>query len=329
MITLQPLVETIKFLDISDDEYFGNRYKNYISNSKLSLINEAQGGSPLIYKEGLSVHNKYSDSLHFGSAVHALTLQPDDFVLTSINRPTAKMGFMADELYKYHLKGGVSIEDVIEASNKIGYYKDKMDDIKVQNVFEKCHLYWEERKNYEAINQGSALYLDDKSRDKLNLCLTSIESNQDIQNLLHPLNSISLNETTLLMDVLANVDGKEVLLSLKAKLDNFTINVEESRLTLNDLKTTGHKLSDFKNSFKQYFYNRQMAMYLWMAKLYVEKEYKLDPDMYANMLVVSTIPDYRSGVFKVYDSDIKAGFKEFIRLLKLVAYYEANKWENI
>lgn len=39
----------------------------------------------------------------------------------------------------------------------------------------------------------------------------------------------------------------------------------------------------------------------------------------ANMLLVSTIPDFRAGVFKVSKSQIKRGFKEFSELLKRVA----------
>lgn len=64
-------------------------------------------------------------------------------------------------------------------------------------------------------------------------------------------------------------------------------------------------------------------MYLWMLKIYAKKNWEMEhPDMYVNMLLVSTIPDFRAGIFKVYDSEIKKGFKEFIRLLKSVAYCE-------
>ena len=46
-----------------------------------------------------------------------------------------------------------------------------------------------------------------------------------------------------------------------------------------------------------------------------------DPHMYTNCLVVSTIPDYRTKVYKVTNKEIDEGFKEFRYLLKLVAYY--------
>lgn len=264
MIRLRPLYETIRLLDISDEEYFGDNYREYISNSRLKLINPEQGGSPKIYKEGLGP--SISDSLYFGSAVHELTLQPEEFELVHIvNRPTAKMGFMADKLYGDFIAGGVTIEDVVEASDKIDYYKGRMDDKKTLHVFETCTPYWESRREYES-NKGEKIpiYMDTKSRERLQLCLASVESHQKIQALLHPKgvlqDPISMNEATLLMDVEADVDGKIVILHLKAKLDNFTADLEQNVLTLNDLKTTGHWLSKFKeDSFVKFHYARQMA----------------------------------------------------------------------
>ena len=60
-------------------------------------------------------------------------------------------------------------------------------------------------------------------------------------------------------------------------------------------------------------------MYLWMLRLYAEKEFKLNkPSMFANMLVVCTCPDYRAGVCSVTNNEIKQGFEEFKRLLRMV-----------
>ena len=67
-------------------------------------------------------------------------------------------------------------------------------------------------------------------------------------------------------------------------------------------------------------YKRQM--YMWMLKLYIENEYKAKPTLKANMLVVSTVPDFRSGVFPVNNGHMLSGFTEFTTLLRRVAYYE-------
>ena len=328
-IVLTPILDSIKFIEMSDEEYFSDKYSEYISNSKLSLINPEQGGSPEMYKEGLKEHQQFSDSLTFGSAVHELILQPESFFLEeSVDRPTAKMGAMADVLYKYFVEGGVSVEDVIEASDKVNYYKGKMDDIKIHNVFEKCTPYWEQRKSFEDNTLDEVkepIYLDSKSRDKLKLCIGSVNNNKEIQDLLHPKGlldePISMNEAALFMDVKASFEDNETILRLKAKLDNFTIDLESNHIVLNDLKTTGHYLTKFSESFEKYRYFRQMAMYIWMLKMFAGKYYDMErvDSLTANMLLVSTVPDFRAGVFKVSKNQIRRGFKEFSELLKRVA----------
>lgn len=332
-VKLIPLFDTIQLIEMSDEEYFSEKWAGYISNSTLALINPDQDGSPQIYKEGLSKHPKYSDSLVFGSAVHELVLQPKEFaVVNNVDRPTAKMGAMADELYKTFLsnKGVVSDKDIIAASDKIDYYKGKMDSIKIENVKDKCINYWWDRRDWETEHNNlgtEPIYLDPKSREKLQLCLASVEANKEVQDLLHPKGvfeePISMNEAALFMDVKAEHEGKETILKLKGKLDNFTIDTETNKVVLNDLKTTGHWLIDFGDSFKKYHYNRQMAMYAWMLRSYVEKQYNIKPSsLMANMLLVCTVPDYRAGVFRVTNGEIRKGFLEFKDLLQRVAYCE-------
>ena len=98
--------------------YFSEKYRNYVSNSRLGLINPQQDGSPEKFFEGFKMG--YSSSLEIGSAVHELVLQPDLFVLQeNTQKPTAKLGAMADRLYPvYDKTGKVTKADVIEASEK-------------------------------------------------------------------------------------------------------------------------------------------------------------------------------------------------------------------
>lgn len=329
-IKIIPLPETIQLIEMDDEEYFSDKWSEWISNSKLALINPDQDGSPEIYIEGLGKHQKYSDSLVFGSAVHELILQPESFVLVdSVDRPTAKMGAMADDLFENYLNDLLDDKYIIEASNRIDYYKGKMDKIKIENVLEKCQEYWESKEKWYNSYSGDKepIFLDPKSREKLQLCLASVNGSQEIQDLLHPKgvleDPISMNEAALFIQVKAEYNGKETLLKLKGKLDNFTIDTETGEVVLNDLKTTGHRLIDFGESFKKYHYNRQMAMYAWMLRLYIMKQYNTKPSsLYANMLLVSTVPDYRAGIFKVSNTEIRKGFLEFKDLLQRVAYLE-------
>ena len=46
-----------------------------------------------------------------------------------------------------------------------------------------------------------------------------------------------------------------------------------------------------------------------------------NPKITSNCLVVSTIPQYYTKVYKVTKGDFNKGWQEFMYLLKLVAYY--------
>ena len=41
-----PILDSIKRVDMSDEEYFSKTYRNYVSNSRLKNINPVEGGSP-------------------------------------------------------------------------------------------------------------------------------------------------------------------------------------------------------------------------------------------------------------------------------------------
>ena len=89
-VRLIPLLHTVKRLKISDEEYFSEKYKDYISNSRLKYINPEQGGSPLKYKDGIP--QETTRSLQLGSAIHEVFLQPESFSLEEdLERPSASM----------------------------------------------------------------------------------------------------------------------------------------------------------------------------------------------------------------------------------------------
>ena len=133
-ISIKPLIETLRVEDIDDNTYFSEKYNNYISNSRLSKINPDQDGSPTEFFDNWGKTKLNTTSLEFGSWLHTLVLQPNDFFLTDVSRPTAKMGAMADYIYKKTQGINVTNDIILEASDKCDYYKDKMSDKKIEKV---------------------------------------------------------------------------------------------------------------------------------------------------------------------------------------------------
>lgn len=330
-------MDTLRLQKISDEVYFSERYANYISNSRLSLINPDQDNDPQAFFEGLSKHSKYSDALIFGSAVHELVLQPELFYLCfDVDRPTSKAGFMADELYNQFKGEDPTDEAIIAASDKIDYYKGKMNDKRIAELRDKCENYWRTRAEYEKTltDTRTPIYLDPKSRERVQQCVHALGRNKKIQDLLTPSGIIetpaSENEQAILLDVRVEVPGvNPFILRLKAKLDNYTVDRETNTIVVNDVKTIGKILSYFEDNFDKFHYHRELAIYSWLLGLCAKEFYEMEEcTVKSNCLVVSTIPDYYTKVYEVTKKDFSKGWNEFKNLLRLVAQYVSTDYKD-
>ena len=336
-ISIKPLIETLRVEDIDDNTYFSNKYNNYISNSRLSKINPDQDGSPTEFFDNWGKTKLNTTSLEYGSWLHTLVLQPNDFFLTDVARPTAKMGLMADYIYKKTHGIEVTNDIILEASNKCGYYKNKMSDTKISKVLTECSKYWQDRAAFEKSNDDarSPIYCDPKNHAKLEACLEALKKNKEIQSLLNPEGlietPISGNEIAFLIDVLVEApEHKPFILKIKSKLDNYSIDKESNTITVNDLKTTGDLVTNFASgALIKYHYYREMAMYSWLLSLAAKKNYEIEkPKIKSNFLVVETIPNFYTKVVPMTRELFNKGFKEFTYLLKLVAFYCMHGYEG-
>lgn len=327
-IKLEPLLDTLLLEKIDDSIYFTSPvYKHRISNSRLGLLNPRQDGSPEKFFSGFK--QSFNASFSLGSAVHEQVLQPELFKLADdIGKPTAKMGGMADELYNIFCQRDVTDLDIIEASNKIDYYKGKMTSDRIKEVYTKCTPYWENRSKYELdlLETKEVRYLDYQMLEKAKSCIESLQSNKQVMDLLHPKglfdDPISECEQAILLDVKAIMpNGTEIILHLKAKLDNYTIDRESNIIKVNDLKTHGQMLNTFDDAKVKYHYSREIAFYMYLLNLIAQYKYKMvNPKKQANYLVVSTMPNFYSKVVPVTINEIRYGFHELQKLLRYSAY---------
>lgn len=327
-IKLEPLMDTLQIEKIDDSVYFTSPiYKNRISNSRLGLLNPSQDGNPEKFFSGFK--QSFNPSFALGSAVHEQILQPHLFKLAEdTGKPTAKMGGMADELYSIYCEREITDEDILKASDKIEYYKDKMTPERIAEVRAKCSSYWAVRYKQELDLEETreVRYLDYPMLEKAKSCIESIQSNQLAMDLLQPKgliqDPISECEQAILLDVKATMpNGKEVILHLKAKLDNYTIDSESNVIKVNDLKTHGQMLNTFDTAKVKYHYNREIAFYMYLLSLIAKKYYNMEsPKKQANYLVVSTVPNFYSKVVPVTFHEIRTGFLEFQKLLRYSAY---------
>lgn len=349
-ITVIP--ESIRFLKISDEEYFGNpEYKNYISNSKLKLINPDEGGSPELWENGILL--QYSESFEVGTAVHAILLQPNYFYISNIRKPSGKLGLFANKVYDYkqNPEEKRSVNEIYQqASIDVDYYSGKLSEKRLATALETCIPYWKQRdENKEILSESKLpIYLSEKMFSISESCMNEISSNSQFKDLLYPEGLINnpeyYNEYAILCDILVETEEYSIILPFKLKLDNFTIDFDNSILTLNDLKTTGKPADYFMGnkvkstledgteyeqwydgSFQKYHYYRQLAVYLWILQCYIQKEYGIICKSKANILLVETIPEFKSRICPISNAQIQKGLKEIKNLLILVADLEWKK----
>lgn len=308
---------------ITDEEYFSAIYKDYISNSRLSLVDPANMQT---FFDSSSSSTKYSDSLFFGSLIHGLVLQPGYYHLVStIDRPTAKLGFVADLMYNDYISNLDLYESYVRSATSVGYYVNRINEKTFKTICDSCLPYWKARKEYEQVEHSSTpLYCSPQERNKIGECLHSLSINREIQQLLSPSGIFDTpiigNELALLAKLNITFPDDTVEFKFKSKLDNFTVDLDSGIITINDLKTTGRPINDFEESFQTFNYSRELAIYSWLLLLYYTNLYNKNFTIKTNCLVVSTVPPYNTRVYKVKTKEIYEGWNSFKDLLTKVAY---------
>lgn len=352
---VQFLIETVEAKELSDVEYFSTDYKQYVSNSKLKLINPDEGGNPQKFKDGIK--SEYNASFEFGTAVHELILQPEEFVLSEYPfKPSAKLGLFIDEVIKSRNNGLSISNSLLVASIKADYYKGKLSPKIIKTAIQKGLRYYYDSvfKDIHLDEFGrEVIILNEKLQKDVKECINCVHQNIKIRNLLHDQNFTEtiqhFNEQALFIDIAVTLPNEEiVVIPFKLKFDNYSIDPEIKVITLNDLKTTGKPVSYFmgnmiptlddkgkktgeqwcNGSMQNYHYYRQMGIYMMILQIYMKSKGYTDYSYKSNMMVVESTPDFKSEVFPVSQSYIKKGLQEFKELICRVAWHEYHGYDK-
>jgi len=335
MAEIKIIPETLELIKMSDEEYFSEKYRGYISNSSLSKINPDEGGS--LEKYLAPYKQEYSDSFELGSALHAMVLQPDSFIISDIRKPNAKLGIWAEEVFKLRSQGLTLIESFKQASFNANYYAGTLNDNKLKVAIKKSLSFYLGRMKVEEISGIKTLFISEPVALKYAECIVRVKENQKIHYTLNPEGLLEkptvFNEYAIFCEAdFVKDDDTIKRIKLKGKIDNFTLDREECVVTLNDLKTTGKPLGFFMGnlvnqegeevwydgSFQKYHYYRQVALYGWLLQSALKQFYNINYQLKVNMLVVETIPYFNGKIFVVNGNFIKEGLKELKQLLTLV-----------
>lgn len=316
-------------MKLSDSHYFSHPA---ISNSKLSLINPDEGGSPELYLKGFDEKRAYSHALTLGTNVHRALLEPELFTVSEVKRPSGKLGDIVELVSKHRESGLPILKSIIEARNTIGYYPNSDEDKIITKIIKEGLEYYQAMKSDKIVMTQQVF-------DATTQAVAAVRASEYIK-LLEPDNAEVFNEDVLFnkVSIPVNIDGiqDEIELELKVKIDNWSINFDTKTITINDLKTTGTGRSISKfigynvtlpepkfigGSFYNYRYYRQIAYYADALVEHVTKEYNITGDwnVDVNIIAVETSGLFNVACFRITNKTLQAGRKEYHQLLTKIA----------
>ncbi|MDO5331626.1 MAG: PD-(D/E)XK nuclease-like domain-containing protein [Bacillota bacterium] len=324
--TVTPIEESAHHEKISDELYF-QQYNGYVTASKMHRISPRRNGSMQKYYNPEPIG--FSEALTCGTAVHAGILEPDDFTFhDKCNKPTGKLGGAVDAIVKYRKQGMTIAKAIEKGCDEVSYYMGN-ENLRIKKLRTKqCLSYYLLAKE----TPDNCFLLSDKMYDTVTNCISSISKNRIIQKQLHPVDEFcdplpSFCEECFYQDFHVTYKDKEIVLHVKGKIDNYTVDPDRKILVLNDVKTSSDPLLEtwMDAHFSQALcYQTQFALYMTALQNLAKKDYGFDDTWRckAHVWAVQTRGNYFSRCYVVSDDLMEDGKKVYEECLKRIAYYE-------
>lgn len=297
-----------------------------VSNSSLSYINPAEGGSPRKFKDFLDGKLKEDKARHFinGTLIHMAMLEPEKFVVSEIIKPSATMGDLTDAM----LIQGLDLldENILNIFNAFNYQPRWTDATKLKKFRESGAV---EYINYMIdMRNAGKIGMDASTGQTVNACKTSFELNPTCNYLLTEIDEQKGIDTYNELEVLwtSKIMGEDI--KCKAKLDRLMIDHKTKTYSILDVKTTGKTIGEFQNSFETFRYPRQINFYKVAANRFMTKagynDYTFDK---AFIAAVETHGYYTSQLFDVTAYTLVKD-QELADLMRRIAFhYNEFNWE--
>lgn len=283
--------------------------KNYykikrLSNSFLSLIQ-----NPVLFKmklDGQEPPFENKDFFRIGSAIDCKLTAPEtfdsEFQIINANKPFGLLGKFIDALPL-----GLNVSSPIQLyqdAHALAEYKISIDRA-VRTLWSNA----EAIKYYEALHNTASgktiLTLEDY--EIVEQCVNSILNNPYTRDYFVP-----KDEEELLFQVPVLFEYRD--LEFKALLDGIRINHKDKTITPFDLKSTGFSVFNFGNSFINFGYHRQAALYYYAVQTKESPVRHLLDEGYTQMPFRFIVTETRKNttapalVWEVASEDLAAGF---------------------
>lgn len=325
---------------MTDDYYsVGSRENIVISNSSLSYINPLQGGSPQSFLNFLdNIQGEEKSYFRLGSLIHKWAEDKENFIMGEVDKPSDKLGLAAD--YALTILAIEDSEDnydnvILTACRMIGWNPNYGDAAIIKNACPQIRPYIED---VIRVSNSNKIYVTKRERETIINCVAAI-GNHPLANKLLFGNDTDFSDKKVWSELeiywskvfTGNINGVDYQeeVSFKAKLDKLVIDFENKEIIYIDPKTTSKNAYDFKKSFEEYHYYRQLPFYEWAIVQFCKqqniditgfsfKRYNVVIETTNLYQVVVTTPDARW---------LSKGREEYQELIKRIVYHIAtNQW---
>jgi len=290
------MTETVKSPQELEKEFYSKPL--YLSYSGLNKIIF----SPKLYYKHYILQQreeKLDSYLIDGKVIHNLLLDDGsfekNFILLPSTLPTGNSRLVIDKIFEKHKEHVLSSFGTIGTLDDFG--KDILEILKQINLHQSlktdaqrfAKIITEENISYfEFLKlKGSKDLIDSETLQRCNEAVDVLKNDSKITDLLGTYRSEMENtkiynelELSLESSVLGRAFG------LKGIIDNIKVDYDNKTVYINDLKTTGKTISDFKETIEYYNYNLQAAIYHKLVKNMLKDIMNADWNIVFNFIVV-------------------------------------------
>jgi hypothetical protein len=272
-----------------------------------------------------------------GKIIHGLLLEEDkfaeNFIISPSNIPADKMKIVIDRVFAHHADL-LRDDEVAYANATLETYNNAIIDILADMNYHQSlktdaqrldKVLTPENSSYFKflLTRGNRTLIDQQSYDFCKSAVDIIKQKPEITHLLG-LDVTELDNVDVFNELVINCELKQYPFGLKGIVDNIKIDHAAKIIYVNDVKTSGKELKDFKESIEYYMYWLQAVFYLIMvsnkfAPLLEEKGYEIK----FHFVVIDVM--YQTYAFPISKETLSSWHKRTLESLEIAAYHYTNK----
>lgn len=266
-----------------------------------------------------------------GKVIHCLLLDNDSFdkqfIVSPSNLPSTNTKSVIDKLFyeKKIVEGDLEEHDqtILEILREINLHQSlKTDQQRTEKIIN------DEAKSYWTFlnKKGNKDLLDQETLDRCKQSVETLKKDKYINELMRLTPSdFELQET--FNEQLIEVSLKGKPFGLKGVLDNIVLDYTNKTVFINDLKTSGKTLSEFRESIQYYNYNLQAAIYSILVSYKFKELFNQDWKLQFSFVVIDKYQQV--GIIQISESTLLEWYLELENVFEKAAlHYESRDYSK-